>query len=157
MRALAESAGAPKTSTLPELAITRPMMLRISVLLPAPFGPSNPKHSPLCNSRLTPSTAVNSPKRLTSASMRRGNTEIGAGTIGANAIFSSWSCSRDLPARRHCSGLNLDFAKGSLDELLEQQPHRYSSHDLLQFDLSLGRRAGVHLALLADLLRTLSR
>ena len=31
----------------PASGITRPTMLRISVLLPAPFGPSNPRHSPL--------------------------------------------------------------------------------------------------------------
>jgi len=36
------------------------------VLLPAPFGPSRPKHSPRCTVNDNPSTAVASPKRLTS-------------------------------------------------------------------------------------------
>src|SRR2546426_6179005 len=33
--------------------------------LPAPLGPSSPKHTPLCTSRSRPSTATMSPKRLT--------------------------------------------------------------------------------------------
>ena len=43
-------------------------MLLISVLFPAPFGPSSPRHSPARTLRLTLSTAVKSPNRFTSAS-----------------------------------------------------------------------------------------
>ena len=39
--------------------------MRMSVDLPAPFGPSNPKISPSSTAKLIPLTAVNSPKRLT--------------------------------------------------------------------------------------------
>ena len=74
-RAATEPAGEPNTATRPASGITRPTMARINVLLPAPFGPSNPRHSPLRNSRVMPSTAVTWPKRLTRASIRRGSGE----------------------------------------------------------------------------------
>ena len=36
----------PKTDTLPEVGRMKSRMSRIVVVLPAPFGPSNPKTSP---------------------------------------------------------------------------------------------------------------
>ena len=86
MRAPGESAGSPKTVTLPASGMTRPTMLRMSVLLPAPFGPSNPMHSPGFKSRETPSTAVSSPKRLISPSMRNGSDEDAIGGDEADAM-----------------------------------------------------------------------
>src|SRR5450631_3447233 len=86
MRAPGESARSPRTDTVPASGMTRPTMLRIRVLLPAPLGPSNPRHSPSFNSNVTPLTAVKSPKRLTSPSIRKGHNEDGLETTGADAI-----------------------------------------------------------------------
>ncbi len=62
-------------------------MLRISVLLPAPFGPSSPRHSALRNSSVNPSTAVSLPKRLTRASTRNGGDEVETGiSVSDNGI-----------------------------------------------------------------------
>src|SRR6478735_6635496 len=47
----------PPTSTEPELGLTMPQMMLISVVLPAPFGPSSAKISPRRISRLTFLTA----------------------------------------------------------------------------------------------------
>src|SRR5208337_1181434 len=87
MRAPAESARSPRTDTVPLSGTTRPTMLRISVLLPAPLGPSNPRHSPLFSSSVMPLTAVKSPKRLTSPSIRKGNGKDGMEATGADAIY----------------------------------------------------------------------
>src|SRR5215469_14075823 len=56
----------------PASGMTRPTMLRIRVLLPAPLGPSKPRHSAARSSRVMPSTAVTWRKRFTSASTRKG-------------------------------------------------------------------------------------
>src|ERR1700690_3952568 len=79
-----ESAGAPKTEIGPASALTRPTMLRISVLLPAPLGPRRPRHSPLGSSSVMPSTAVTWPKRLTSPSIRNGRDELWVALVGNN-------------------------------------------------------------------------
>ena len=42
---------------------SNPAIIRSSVVLPQPEGPSSVKNSPASMARLTPSTAVNSPKR----------------------------------------------------------------------------------------------
>ena len=49
------------------------VIMRMSVLLPAPFGPSKPKISPSATSKVMPPTASKSPYRLTmfSTAMRR--------------------------------------------------------------------------------------
>src|SRR3954463_16294154 len=47
----------PSTVTVPCEALTMPQMMLISVVLPAPFGPSNAKISPRRISRLTFLTA----------------------------------------------------------------------------------------------------
>jgi hypothetical protein len=43
----------PPTFAVPELALTRPQMIEISVVLPAPLGPSKARISPSSMSRLT--------------------------------------------------------------------------------------------------------
>ena len=55
----------PSTSTSPASAASRPSRISIVVVLPAPLGPSRPKHSPGRTSRSRPSTAVTLPYRLT--------------------------------------------------------------------------------------------
>src|ERR1051326_3273669 len=45
--------GAPKSSTLPVVGSARPASRRSRLVLPAPFGPSTPRHSPGATSRLT--------------------------------------------------------------------------------------------------------
>ena len=44
----------PPTDTLPSVGLAMPQMMLISVVLPAPFGPSSAKISPLRISRLMP-------------------------------------------------------------------------------------------------------
>src|SRR5688572_28486065 len=58
----------PLMVTLPLVGLSRPAMMRIVVVLPAPFGPRKPWISPGSTARLTLSTAVNDPYLLTSAS-----------------------------------------------------------------------------------------
>src|SRR5262245_64798831 len=53
------------TSALPEDGARSVVSMRISVDLPAPFGPRSPKTSPSSTSNVTPLTAVKSPKRFT--------------------------------------------------------------------------------------------
>ena len=58
----------PATIAVPLEGGTSVVNMRISVLLPAPFGPSRPKISPLWTVKLTLSTASSAPKRLLMAS-----------------------------------------------------------------------------------------
>jgi hypothetical protein len=51
-RAVVATMSWPSTVTLPALGLTMPQMMLISVVLPAPFGPSSAKISPLRISRL---------------------------------------------------------------------------------------------------------
>src|SRR5947207_14158891 len=60
----------PFTRMRPEVGLSRPAMIRIVVVLPAPFGPRKPWISPGATSRLTPSTAVKAPYFLTRFSTR---------------------------------------------------------------------------------------
>src|SRR6476646_5027625 len=52
----------------PLVGLSRPAMMRMVVVLPAPFGPRKPWISPGATDRLTPSTAVKDPYFLTSVS-----------------------------------------------------------------------------------------
>src|SRR5215469_5709835 len=61
---------------LPESGRTRPTMLRMSVDLPAPFGPRRPKQEPGRISRETPATAVTAPKRFRTSLTDRGGEEV---------------------------------------------------------------------------------
>src|SRR3974390_530867 len=51
----------PSISTSPEVGFSRPAMMRNSVVLPHPDGPSSPMNSPSRATRLMPSTACTSP------------------------------------------------------------------------------------------------
>ena len=65
-RRSASSNGVPRTVTLPELGVSNPLTVRISVDLPAPEVPTTPKILPAGTSKVTESRAVKSPKtRLT--------------------------------------------------------------------------------------------
>src|SRR5262245_49394728 len=57
----------PSISTRPAVGLSRPAIIRIVVVLPAPLGPRNPWISPSATSRLTPFTATKSPYFLTSS------------------------------------------------------------------------------------------
>src|SRR5690348_9532274 len=54
----------PHTETDPALGGMKPVIMRIVVDLPAPFGPRNPSTSPFPTSKETPSTARLVPKDL---------------------------------------------------------------------------------------------
>src|SRR5512143_630541 len=64
---------------VPASARVSPAAMEISVVLPAPFGPSRPKNSPGATAKLTPASACTGPKRRatstnsTAAVMRNGN------------------------------------------------------------------------------------
>src|SRR5437867_5592891 len=60
----------PSMSTRPEVGLSSPAMMRMVVVLPAPFGPRKPWISPGATSRLTSSTAVKAPYLLTRFSTR---------------------------------------------------------------------------------------
>ena len=47
----------PRTSTSPDVASSSPSRISMVVVLPAPLGPSRPKHSPRSTSRSSPRTA----------------------------------------------------------------------------------------------------
>lgn len=53
--------GSPSTVILPASGRTMPRTIRAIVLLPAPFGPSRPKHSPGATANDSPLTAILSP------------------------------------------------------------------------------------------------
>src|SRR6185437_2750539 len=53
----------PKTRTNPCSALSSPMTWRMSVVLPAPFSPTNPKTVPVGSVRLTSSSAIFWPNR----------------------------------------------------------------------------------------------
>src|SRR5437879_3383951 len=55
----------PSTWAEPPLSGRSPVSILITVVLPLPLGPRKPKISPASTRKLTPSTAVKSPKRLT--------------------------------------------------------------------------------------------
>ena len=52
-------------TAVPDVGGSSVTIMRISVDLPAPFGPSRPKISPGATENEMPSTAVKSPNRLT--------------------------------------------------------------------------------------------
>src|SRR5712671_2797011 len=60
----------PLTTMRPDVGFSSPAIMRMVVVLPAPFGPRKPWISPLDTSRLTPSTAVNDPYFFTRPSTR---------------------------------------------------------------------------------------
>src|SRR4051812_24767528 len=72
-RASALPTGSPKIATEPALGATRPTTHRISVVLPAPFGPRRPRISPSATSSETPARATRSPNDFTRDSTRSGS------------------------------------------------------------------------------------
>ena len=58
----------PSKRTRPRLAGCTPVIMLISVVLPAPFGPIRPRISPCATEKLTPSTALSPPKRRDTSS-----------------------------------------------------------------------------------------
>src|SRR3546814_14375118 len=54
----------PSMRIWPSLGSSKPAIMRSSVVLPQPEGPSSTKNSPALMSRLTSSTAVTRPKRF---------------------------------------------------------------------------------------------
>src|SRR6185437_12665608 len=60
----------PATNPWPEVGTISVVSIRLSVVLPAPLGPRRPNNSPRRTSKVTWSTAVNSPKRLVSSCAR---------------------------------------------------------------------------------------
>ena len=61
---LASVIAPPSTLTVPESGLKMSRIMRMGVVLPAPFGPSRPKISPACTSKLTSWTAFVWPKDL---------------------------------------------------------------------------------------------
>ena len=65
----------PPTSTRPSLGGMKPVMTRIVVVFPAPFGPRKPRTSPFATPKLRSATAGVLPYRLDTRSTRtRGST-----------------------------------------------------------------------------------
>src|SRR4029077_15924848 len=59
------SASSPSNATSPASGQSSPAMIRSSVVLPDPDGPSSASNSPLATLRSTPSRAANAPNFLT--------------------------------------------------------------------------------------------
>src|SRR6185295_8950257 len=77
--------GRPKASMVPESGLVWPRHMRIVVVLPAPFGPMTPRHSPASIASDRSSTTVLSPNFLHRWSMRKIGSGMGrqcAGTPG---------------------------------------------------------------------------
>ena len=60
------STSCPQTRAVPDVGVRNPTIIFMVVDFPAPFGPRKPRTSPRWTLKDTPSTAVKSPKRLTS-------------------------------------------------------------------------------------------
>src|SRR5215212_1082231 len=70
-RSLREFQCRPSNSTVPASLGVRPSRISTVVVLPAPFGPSRPKHSPTNTSRSSPLTAVTSVNLFTRPEQRK--------------------------------------------------------------------------------------
>ena len=75
----------PRRRALPADAATSPRMQRIVVVLPAPFGPRNPKTPPSETSRSSPSRATVDGRRSRRYSLRRPSISI-TGAIGPTVL-----------------------------------------------------------------------
>src|SRR5215471_5384014 len=115
----------PLITAVPAFGGSNVVSMRISVDLPAPFGPSRPKTSPCATSKLTPLTAVKSPKRLT---MSR-----------TSIAFMTDSCaSGQQDVRGHADGqrtIAVVDAKADFERL---------DVALLAADVALRRKAGIN-------------
>ena len=97
----------PARAPLPLSARVSPASTEISVVLPAPFGPSRPKNSPSSTARLTPASACTRPKRRVTLS-----TSTARDTIGDR--WGDRTTARDRPALR-TRGAAQDCAHGGED------------------------------------------
>ena len=79
MRSFIASADEPITSTRPASGAMIDMIMRIVVLLPAPFGPRKPHSERSGISSEMPLTACTLPKRLSTLSSRTAGRDVGLG------------------------------------------------------------------------------
>src|SRR3546814_9405825 len=77
----------PTTCASPLVGFSRPHSILKVFYLPAPFGPSRPKISPLRTSKLTVSVAVKSPKRFVRSRQETATSE--ASSTGDNPSASA--------------------------------------------------------------------
>src|SRR6476619_8553468 len=75
--------------TCPRSARVSPARIEISVVLPAPFGPSRPKNSPCRTTRSTPASACTAPKRRATSI---------ASTACAGTSWAAWRYERNAPS-----------------------------------------------------------
>ena len=80
------------------MGVSRPVSIRTVVVFPAPLGPSSPNTSPGFTSKVSPSTAVRSPKRLARPTTSMPLTQ--SIVTSTNLLFSSVVVDgRDRPCR----------------------------------------------------------
>ena len=86
--------GRPSTTTRPSSASSSPATIEMTVVFPAPFGPSRPKVSDGWMWRSTPSTATRSPNAFLRpvASTTAASVEVVVETVGAGGMgrILSW-------------------------------------------------------------------
>src|SRR5688572_33349033 len=78
--------GSPRYSTSPDVGCVTPSMISTVVVLPAPFGPSRPKHWPSAIEKETPSTARTPGYCFTSSR---------TSSTGGIAVGMLYDCARD--------------------------------------------------------------
>src|SRR5262245_10031763 len=97
----------PATVTAPELGVTMPQTMLMSVVLPAPLGPSNAKISPLRISRLLSRSATNPDAYV----LKRCETEmmgvmlpLGSARFGRSSLFGRAAGKPLLQVLGECAG-----------------------------------------------------
>src|SRR5947207_4472202 len=121
------SVSSPLTMSRPSSGFWKPLMILISVDLPAPLSPSRPSTSPLRRCRLTSRSAVTGPKRLAMCSTRRTSSDADVGptigcSVGASPGCADWSRSAatGLPpadaAHEHVCGHRHDHGEAGVEE-----------------------------------------
>src|SRR5690349_10502087 len=76
----------PATSTRPASGRRMPQTIEMVVVLPAPLGPSSPKHCPRGTSNETSFTATRSPYRLLTCSTWSTHSIIAVAPVGARGL-----------------------------------------------------------------------
>src|SRR6202034_4307551 len=93
----------PRIVPRPDVGRTRPSSIRIVVVFPAPFGPTNPQTDPEGMASATSSTTVRSPKRLVSPVVATVSGPADRSPVRyiacPIAMPESYRCSRPLRAR----------------------------------------------------------
>src|SRR5690348_2042991 len=105
--------------------------MRTTVVLPAPLGPSRPRTVPSATVRLTPSSAVVSPKRLTRPSTTMAS--VMAGTVGPGGdrirpLFAVGGTIVRIACRCRPRPAAELIADGSLRRRREPGPHQRGGH-----------------------------